>query len=84
LVCYLRLRDTTEMNGLETYVRECIDARNTEWFPMGHAMCLDQTDEGNPEVAALGKRIDAFNGVLIAEIVKLRAAVAALEPPGRV
>lgn len=64
---------------MESYLRGRIDARNTEWFPLSRAMCLDDVDDGHPEIAALGKRMDAFSQ----EIRKLQAAVAALDPMRR-
>lgn len=72
------LRDETEMSGSESYVRACIDSENTEWFPTSKAMCLD-ANEGDSEVVALGKRVDARMDAFSAEMMKLRTAVAALD-----
>ncbi len=48
LLCHLRFKDATEMNGTESYLVRCLSRRDTGWFPVQRAMCLE--DERLEEV----------------------------------
>lgn len=47
-IIYIWGQDKDDDDGLETYVRKCIDAKDLTWFPMNKALRLaEHRDEGN-------------------------------------
>jgi hypothetical protein len=33
-ISYIIHKDVTELTGIESYVKDCIDKKNIEWFPI--------------------------------------------------
>lgn len=33
-ISYIRHKDSTELTGIESYVKECFDKKNIDWFPI--------------------------------------------------
>jgi hypothetical protein len=40
-VCYIYHKSVTELTGIESYVRECLDDNEVSWFPLNRAKGLD-------------------------------------------
>lgn len=44
-ILYIWEQDKDDDDGLEQYVRRCVDANDINWFPINKAMCLDSRDD---------------------------------------
>lgn len=42
---FLQNQDQDDDDGLELYVRQCIERKDVSWFPMGQAMCMLQDED---------------------------------------
>ena len=42
---FTRESDRDDDDGVEKYVRDCVDTRNVEWFPKARAMRLKEAFE---------------------------------------
>ena len=43
----LEQKDTTEYNGIETYVNNKIEKEDIKWFPIGRAIAVKDEDQAN-------------------------------------
>jgi len=67
---FLRLQDRDDDDGLELYVRKLVEAKDTQWFPTGRALCLvDSKDPDSQALEMLGNRLEQ-----VAQVVETRFA----------
>jgi len=46
-IIFLQEQDQDDDDGMELYVRKCIENKVFTWFPMNRAMCMEQDEEDN-------------------------------------
>lgn len=63
----IKVKDKTEFTGPESFVYECIQQRNLEWFPRMRAMSLDSSEkeEEENELCYLRERLDTTNNLVL-------------------
>jgi hypothetical protein len=91
-VTYIRLKDATEYNGIESYVHKCMSRGDISWLPNQMALSLENDeDEGSEtmsEISRLEETMKAEVGKSRAEIrevsQKLELLIAALAPQSQV
>ena len=76
-IFYLWEQDKDDDDGMEYYVRHCIDDGDITWFPINHAMCLDlaMSDEQLAAVE-MEKSLQNFQGNVITKIENFQFDVA--------
>jgi len=61
-VLHVYTKDTSEFNGLEQYVHQCLQQKTIDWFPVNRAMVLlssgDREDEENARFEELKLKIE--------------------------
>ncbi|CAF0775305.1 unnamed protein product [Brachionus calyciflorus] len=65
----LKIKDKTEFTGQESYIYDCIQRKNLDWFPRLRAMSLDfscRTDEEN-EIIYLRNKLEFTNNMMLQE-----------------
>lgn len=49
-IMYIWQQDKDDDDGMELYVRQCIDAKDISWFPLGKAIRLNQTTSAEDDM----------------------------------
>lgn len=49
-IIYLWEQDKDDDDGLEQFVRRCVEAKDIAWFPMNKAMCLDHANSAEDDL----------------------------------
>ena len=49
-IVFLMEQDKDDDDGMEYFVRKCIDAQDLSWFPMNKAMCLNQNESDEDRI----------------------------------
>jgi hypothetical protein len=75
---YLWEQDKDDDDGLEQYVRRCLDANDIAWFPIGRAICLNQEskDEIQESTVAYADDLSQMNGKITTKINELELSIA--------
>ena len=74
---YLWEQDKDDDDGLEQYVRRCLDANDISWFPVGRALCLNVDESDDVEELAGQVRGDliSMNKSILAKISELEEKI---------
>lgn len=74
---YLWEQDKDDDDGLEQYVRRCIDANEISWFPINCAMCLGTQEEDGMEVTKREymQHIDHLEQCFVAKLTAIQSEV---------
>jgi hypothetical protein len=76
-IFYLWEQDKDDDDGMEYYVRHCLDDGDITWFPMNHAMCLDLAmSEEEQTNAVMEKSLVDFRGNVSTKIENFQLDVA--------
>lgn len=74
---YLWEQDKDDDDGMEQYVRRCIDANDIGWFPIGRALCLnaDESDEVDEIAGQVRGDLINMNKRIISKINELEESI---------
>lgn len=56
-IVHLHEKDANDYNGLEDYVFSCLENNKIDWFPVGRASCLAESDDAENDLKSVQKEV---------------------------